>query len=69
MRPMRVTVNGETREIDAGSSVAEVVALLTSAPSGVAVALNGEVVSRGAWERTPLASGDRVDVLTAVQGG
>ncbi|WP_106248626.1 sulfur carrier protein ThiS [Allonocardiopsis opalescens] len=66
---MRVTVNGETREIDAGSSVAEVVALLTSAPSGVAVALNGEVVSRGAWERTPLASGDRVDVLTAVQGG
>jgi len=27
------------------------------------------VVSRSAWESTPLSEGDRVEVLTAVQGG
>ena len=39
------------------------------APSGVAVALNGTVVPRAQWSATPLADGDRVEVLTAVQGG
>jgi len=37
--------------------------------SGVAVAVNGEVVSRSAWESTPLSESDLVEVLTAVQGG
>jgi sulfur carrier protein len=36
---------------------------------GVAVAVNGEVVPRSAWETTGLHPGDRVEVLTAAQGG
>jgi sulfur carrier protein len=36
---------------------------------GVAVAVNDEVVPRRAWSATALADGDRVEVLTAVQGG
>jgi sulfur carrier protein len=35
----------------------------------VAVALDGEVVPRGAWAGTALRSGPRVEVLHAVQGG
>jgi sulfur carrier protein len=35
----------------------------------VAVAVDGEVVPRAAWPRTPLSSGQRVEVLQAVQGG
>ena len=35
----------------------------------VAVAVNGAVVRRAAWDSTPLADGDQVEVLTAVQGG
>ncbi len=34
-----------------------------------AVAVDGEVVPRGAWEATELAGGARVEVVTAVQGG
>ncbi|MFP3990779.1 sulfur carrier protein ThiS [Streptomyces sp. E11-3] len=45
------------------------VATLTTAPSGVAAAVNETVVPRGAWQRTALRAGDRVEVLTAVQGG
>ena len=66
---MTVHVNGAAREIPAGSALADLVALVTSAQSGIAVALNGEVVPRGSWPDTRLADGDRVDVVTAMQGG
>ncbi|WP_314172724.1 sulfur carrier protein ThiS [Streptomyces winkii] len=64
-----VSVNGASREVRSGSTLDEVVAELTSAPSGVAAAVNETVVPRGQWPRTRLADGDRVEVLTAVQGG
>jgi sulfur carrier protein len=33
------------------------------------VAVEGEVIPRAEWGSTPLAEGQRVEVLTAVQGG
>ncbi|GII53860.1 thiamine biosynthesis protein ThiS [Planotetraspora thailandica] len=66
---MKITINGGAVELPAGTSVGEAVRTLTSLTSGVAVAVNGEVVSRSAWESTPLADSDLVEVLTAVQGG
>jgi sulfur carrier protein len=50
-------------------SLADAVALVTTARSGVAAAINGEVVRRAAWASTPLADGDEIEVVTAVQGG
>ncbi|WP_055556290.1 sulfur carrier protein ThiS [Streptomyces sp. NBRC 110028] len=66
---MTVTVNGEPRELPDGTTLDGVVATLTQAPSGVAAAVNETVVPRGQWPTTPLGDGDRVEVLTAVQGG
>jgi sulfur carrier protein len=66
-----VSVNGTRRELPAGSTVASVVALLSDAPEGrgVAVAVAGEVVPRGAWSTTELTDGAQVEVVAAVQGG
>ena len=73
---MTVLVNGERREFAAGTAVTGVVRDLTGAgpgdaipPRGIAVALNGAVVPRTQWSATVLADGDRLEVLTAVQGG
>ncbi|MDH2428695.1 sulfur carrier protein ThiS [Sphaerisporangium sp. TRM90804] len=66
---MRVTINGTARELPAGTTVAQAVRALTPAATGVAVALNDEVVRRSAWDSTTLGEDDRVEVLTAVQGG
>jgi sulfur carrier protein len=66
---MKVIVNGEPRELPENASVAEVVASVTAATTGVAAALNDEVVRRSAWDATTLKDADRVEVLTAVQGG
>lgn len=66
---MRVSANGEVREYPADTTLARLVAGLTTATEGVAVAVNETVVPRSRWEETALREGDRVEVLTAVQGG
>ena len=66
---MKAKVNGLERELADGSTVATVLALLDAPPSGVAVALDGEVVPRAAWGTTLVSDGSAVEVLTAVQGG
>ena len=64
-----ITVNGETRDLPPGGTLADVVSQLTASPKGVAAAVNGEVVPRRAWSATALAERDKVEVVTAVQGG
>jgi len=66
---VQVKLNGEPRELPAGATVVQAVAALTAAPSGVAAAVNGDVVPRGSWDATVLRDGDLVEVVTAVQGG
>ena len=66
---LRVRLNGEPRELPDGARLAEAVAELTDLASGVAAAVNGDVVPRGFWAATPLRDGDQVEVVTAVQGG
>ncbi|GAB2708433.1 sulfur carrier protein ThiS [Kitasatospora kifunensis] len=69
MNQIPLTVNGEPREVADSVTLAELVAELSKAPSGVAAALNESVVPRGSWTGTRLSPGDRVEILTAVQGG
>ena len=64
-----VLVNGEQHALPAPVALDTVVATITTAPSGVAAALNETVVPRTRWSATPVADGDRVEILTAVQGG
>jgi sulfur carrier protein len=64
-----ITVNGATRSIDAGMTVSDVVTSLTASPDGCAVAVNDAVVPRSDWQARPVEPGDRIEVLTAVQGG
>ncbi|MFE1029179.1 sulfur carrier protein ThiS [Streptomyces sp. NPDC058818] len=66
---MNISVNGEPRQVAPGTALDALVDTLTAAPSGVAAALNETVVPRARWSATALADGDRVEVLTAVQGG
>ena len=68
---MTILVNGTTTEVDAGTTVTDLLGRLDVPPGarGVAVAVDAEVVPRGAWASTPLAEGAQVEVLTAIQGG
>ena len=66
---VRVKLNGQPRELPDGSTVAQAVTELTAAATGVAAAVNGDVVPRGSWAVTRLRDDDQVEVVTAVQGG
>jgi sulfur carrier protein len=68
---MTVVVNGVQTELGPGATVAAALAVAGHPPSatGIAVAVNGEVVPKGAWTTTPLGEQDRVEVLGAAQGG
>jgi sulfur carrier protein len=66
---IQVKLNGEPRELPDGTTMVQAIAELTPAASGVAAAINGEVVPRGSWTVTLLRDGDQVEVVTAVQGG
>lgn len=66
---MIVIMNGDDHEVSDSTSLAELVAKVSTAPSGIAVALNEEVIPRSSWGTTTLNPGARIEVLTAVQGG
>ncbi len=68
---MIVQVNGEARELRDGATVDALLdALALDRPTrGVAIAVGHEVVPRAQWPSRVLAPGDRVEVLSAMQGG
>ncbi|KRF13882.1 thiamine biosynthesis protein ThiS [Nocardioides sp. Soil797] len=63
---MKIIVNGAAREVDEGLPL---VALLPANAQGTAVALNDTIVPRHRVAVVELADGDRVEIVTAVQGG
>ena len=66
---MTALVNGERRELAAGTTVEELLGTLDVPHRGVAVALDAEVVPRSAWAATVVPDGAHVEVVQAVQGG
>ena len=68
---LTVHVNGEPRELAEGTTVAAILESLGAerARRGVAVAVDAEVVPRAQWARRELSEGERVEILTAIQGG
>ena len=64
-----VTLNGEPRAVPAGTTVAALLEALEIPPRGSAVERNRELVPRREHADTPLAAGDRIEIVTLVGGG
>jgi len=66
---VRVTVNGEAREVEDGTTLGTMLRHLQMPTSRIAVERNGEVVTREAFEQVMLTDGDRIEVVRFVGGG
>jgi len=66
---LEITVNGETVQLPAGSTVAKLVAARGLRPEQVAVEVNREIVPRATHADHALSAGDRVEIVTMVGGG
>jgi len=65
-----IRINGADRTLTAGT-VARLLEQLEYGGDrrGIAVAVNGQVVPRSAWEERKLQAGDEIEIVGAVQGG
>ena len=66
---MILTVNGEPRAFPPLADLAALVAALGLDARKVAVERNLEIVPRSAYGRTPLADGDRIEIVHFIGGG
>jgi sulfur carrier protein len=64
-----ISVNGEAWQGPVGTTVSHIVANWCPSPKGVAVARNGDVVSKSRWETTEVSNGDRIEIVSAAAGG
>lgn len=66
---MHVIINGEEKQIEDGLKVAELVALLELKAERLAIELNRKIIRRANWQITPLADGDKIEIVQFVGGG
>ena len=68
---MNVVLNGRPAELPQGATVRDAVVAAGAGADerGIAVALDGTVVPRSAWDATTLDEGAQLEVLRATAGG
>jgi sulfur carrier protein len=62
-------INGEARQFPDPLTVAGLIEQLGYAGKRIAIERNGEIVPRSLHATTPLAHGDRLEIVVAVGGG
>lgn len=66
---MQITLNGQTTETPDDINVRQLIERLGLAAAICAAEVNGQVIPRAEHEKTPLAEGDTVEIVTLVGGG
>ncbi|HEY7371541.1 MAG TPA: sulfur carrier protein ThiS [Polyangia bacterium] len=69
MNELRLTVNGEARKADPGTTVAALLATMGIDPARVAVERNRDVVPRATWTEAALGDGDHIEIVAFIGGG
>ena len=66
---MQVQINGETKQLADGATVADLVAQFQLTPKRIAVEVNRDLVPRDTYDRTVIKDGDHIEIVTLVGGG
>ena len=71
VKDMKIHVNGEEKTVRSTLNVHDLLITLDLDPtqSGIAVAVDQEVIPQTAWQATELREDSKVDIIRAVQGG
>ncbi|MDX6231568.1 MAG: sulfur carrier protein [Nocardioidaceae bacterium] len=66
---MNITVNGTPERLVDGTTLAALMSARALPATGIAAAVNGDVVRAAIWAETVLTDQDAVEIVTAKQGG
>lgn len=64
-----IHVNGESRETEAGTTVRGLLDQLGLNEGRVAIEYNLQILPRAKWAETPVAHGDKLEIVQFVGGG
>ncbi len=64
-----ITLNGDVRDVPAGSTIADLLERLEVPAKGVAVERNRAIAPKSAYESIQLEGGDHIEIVTFVGGG
>ena len=66
---MTINVNNQPQSVSEHITLKEVVAQLNIVSTGIAIAINNEIISKDSWSTTNLNEQDQVIIIKATQGG
>ena len=66
---MKLTINGETKEVGDGLTLGRLLEQLQIRPARVVVERTREIVARDSYDSTALANGDTLEIVHFVGGG
>lgn len=66
---MKIVINGKEHAVADTATVSDLPTILGIEVRGIAIAIEGEVVTRDSWPEVRLEEGQRVEIVRAVQGG
>ena len=66
---MKVTINGEEKQLDEGLKLADLIPLLELKTERLAIELNRKLIRRANWASIGLADGDKIEIVHFVGGG
>ncbi len=69
MALVEILLNGESKKLPAGVTVAELIKDLELVPERLAVEYNLHILKKKHWAETALAQGDRIEIVHFVGGG
>ena len=66
---MRITLNGESRDIAGGMTVQKLLDSLSFSAEATVVERNMDILDRSVYATTPLSDGDTIELVRFVGGG
>ncbi|MDP2653687.1 MAG: sulfur carrier protein ThiS [Candidatus Omnitrophota bacterium] len=66
---MKITVNGQCRELNNPTNLKDIVHMFCKDSSRVISEINGEIVKASQWDRTTVEDGDIIELVSFVGGG
>ena len=66
---MRIQLNGNERDVEQGTTIAQLIDTITKDRSRVAVERNRAIAPRTTWDEAVVEEGDEIEVVTLVGGG
>jgi len=66
---MPITINNESHDFKANTSVSALLKSLSQTENGIAIAINKQVVPKQEWETKKITDHDNILIIQATQGG